>query len=314
MLRRFSATRAPRPRARARSDSGVATASPRESAGRADQGGLRLPDRASRQAGLRPGRRLLGAQSLAALPRSRETLGQRADLPTGEVEADGPELLGQPAVAAGGVGLALEGLQVAAHLLHEVAEALEVDRRRLQAALGLLLALAVLEDPGRLLDDGPPVLRPGLEDGVEAALADDHVLGAAHAGVGQQLGDVEEPARLAVDGVARLAVLRQAAGDRHLAGGDRDEPRPCCRGRDTSARPPPALRRAGKDDVVHLAAHAERPLGAEHPGHGVDDVRLARAVGADDHGDAGLELERRRSAKDLKPLTVSRFRNIAGPT
>ena len=128
------------------------------------------------------------------------------------MEPDGLELLGQAAVAAGGVGLALQRLEVPPDLLHEVAEPLEIDRRRLEAPLGLLLALAVLEDPGRLLDDGPPVLRAGLEDGVEAPLAHDHVLGAAHPGVGEQLGDVEEPARLAVDGVARLAVPASGCG------------------------------------------------------------------------------------------------------
>ena len=156
----------------------------------------------------------------------------------------------------GGVGLALQGLEVPAHLLHQVAEALEVDRRRLQAPLGLLLALAVLEDPGRLLDDGPPVLRAGLEDGVEAALPHDHVLGAAHPGVGQQLGDVEEPARLSVDGVARLAVpgwrLRVILTSRVLTG---RSPALLSRVSDTSAlgdrRP---LRGAGEDDVLHLPA------------------------------------------------------------
>ena len=43
---------------------------------------------------------------------------------------------------------------------------------------------------------------------------------------------------------------------------------------------------AGEDDVLHLLrAQRARPLGAEHPGHGVDHVGLAAAVGADHHGD-----------------------------
>ena len=62
---------------------------------------------------------------------------------------------------------------------------------------------------------------------------------------------------------------------------------------DTSARPERRpLRGPGEDDVLHLGrAHRARPLGAEHPGHGVDDVGLAAAVRADHDRDPGLELE-----------------------
>ena len=61
---------------------------------------------------------------------------------------------------------------------------------------------------------------------------------------------------------------------------------------DTSARPEGGpVGGAGEDDVLHLRrAHRARPLGAEHPGHGVDDVGLAAAVGAHHDGDPGLEL------------------------
>ena len=50
--------------------------------------------------------------------------------------------------------------------------------------------------------------------------------------------------------------------------------------------------RAGEDDVGHLlAAQAFDALLAEHPFDGVDDVRFAGAVGADDDRDAARELE-----------------------
>jgi hypothetical protein len=270
--------------------------------------------------GLLPGDGLLGPEPLPLLPQGALPFGQAGDLPAGQVQPDGVELLGQPAVAAGGVGLALEGLQVAADFLHQVAEALEVDGRRLQPPLGLLLALPVLEDPGRLLDDRPPVLRAGLEDGVEAPLAHDHVLRAPHAGVGQQLGDVEEPAGLPVDGVARLAVPRQAAGDRHLPGGDRDQPAGVVEGQRHLGLPRRRpLRRAGEDDVLHLAAPQRAgALGAEDPGHGVDDVGLPRPVGADHDGDARLEIERRPVGERLEALhgeTLEEHRrsNLTGP-
>ena len=91
--------------------------------------------------------------------------------------------------------LALERADLAAHLAQQVAEALEVLLGGGQAALGPLAPAAVLEDPGRLLDDGPAVLGPGVQDRVELALADDHVLLAADPRVRQELLDVEQPAR-----------------------------------------------------------------------------------------------------------------------
>ena len=66
---------------------------------------------------------------------------------------------------------------------------------RVELAQRLLLALAVLEDAGRLLDEAAPVLGGGAQDRVELALPDDHVHLAADAGVGEQLLDVEQPAR-----------------------------------------------------------------------------------------------------------------------
>ena len=76
-------------------------------------------------------------------------------------------------------GLALEGPDLAPDLAHQVPESLEVLRCRRQPALGPLPAAAVLEHAGGLLNDGPAVLGPGVEDGVELALPDDHVLLAA---------------------------------------------------------------------------------------------------------------------------------------
>ena len=133
------------------------------------------------------------------------------------------------AVAAGGVGLALERAELAAHLAEEVAEAGEVALGGGEPALGLLLALAELQDAGGLLDDQAAVLGAGVEHGVDLALADDHVLLAADAGVGEQLLDVEQAARHAVDGVLAVAGAEQRAGDRDLGELDRQQRRRCCR-------------------------------------------------------------------------------------
>ena len=71
--------------------------------------------------------------------------------------------------------------------------------------------------------DRAAVLGRAVEHRVELALADDHVLLAADAGVGEQLLDVEQPARRAVDLVLGVAVAEQRARDRDLGELDRQQ-------------------------------------------------------------------------------------------
>jgi hypothetical protein len=97
----------------------------------------------------------------------------------------------------------------------------EVGLHRLELAQGAFLALAVLEDPGRLLDEAAALLGGGAQDRVELALTDDDVHLAADAAVGQQLLDVEESAGRAVDRVLGAAVAEHRPADRHLGVVDR---------------------------------------------------------------------------------------------
>ena len=198
------------------------------------------------------------------------------DLVAGEVDADRPQLLDQPAVAAGGVGLTLQRGELAPDLPQQVVEAQEVAFGRLEAALGALAALAELEDAGRFLDDGPAVLGTGVEHGVELALPDDHVLLATDAGIREQLLDVEQPARCAVDLVLGITGAEERAGDRDLAELDRQQTgRVVDAQRHLGAAERGPIGGAGEDDVVHLAAaQRARALCPEHPGDGVDEVRL----------------------------------------
>ena len=218
-------------------------------------------------------------------------------------------------MAARRVGLAFERAQLAAHLAQQVGEAQQVALGRLEPALRLLAALAELEDARRFLDDRPPLLGPRVQHRVELALPDDHVLLAADARVGEQLLDVEQPARRAVDHVLGVAGAEQRAGDRHLGELDRQQPGGVV---DRERHLGPAERGpvggAGEDDVVHLgAAQRPRALGAEHPGDRVDDVRLAGAVRADDDAHARLELERRLVREGLEALQRQRLQEHAGP-
>ena len=284
---------ATRPRARSRSDSKRTSASPRSSPPTwpsSDSAAITDVSSSARRAAQQ---RLLVGQLGAGGAAVGQPALQRGELAAGEEQVQGAQLGDERAVAAGGVGLALERAQLAAHLAEQVAEAGEVALGGGQAALGLLLALAELQDAGGLLDDEAPVLGAGVEHRVDLALADDHVLLAADARVGEQLLHVEQAARHAVDRVLAVARAEQRAGDRDLGEVDGQQP-----GRvvDGERHLGPAERRAlggaGEDDVVHLLrAHRRGRLGAEHPADRVDDVGLAAAVGPHHHGDPGFEVE-----------------------
>jgi hypothetical protein len=119
------------------------------------------------------------------------------------------------------------------------------------------------------------------------------VLLAADARIGQQLLDVEQPARDPVDLVLGLTVAEEGPRDRDFRELDRQQAGRVVDGQrylgPAEGRP---LRRAGEDDVVHAAApQGARALRPEHPGHRIDEVRLARAVRPHHDRHAGLELE-----------------------
>ena len=174
------------------------------------------------------------------------------------------QLAGEAVVPAGRLCLALEWPELAADLPLQVLQSEEVLLAGLEAALGALAPASVLENPGGLLDHHATILRARLQHGVELALADDHVLLTADAGVRKQLLDVEQPARRPVDGVLALTCAKQRPGDRHLRHLDREPPRAVVDGEgDFGATEGGSFRGAGEDDVVHLRGPDHlRALGA----------------------------------------------------
>ncbi len=259
---------------------------------------------------------LLGGELGAGGAAVGEAAVERGELAAGEEQVQRAQLGHEVAVAAGGVGLALQGSELAADLAEQVAQAGEVALGGGEAALGLLLALAVLEDAGRLIEDQAALFGAGVEHGVDLALAHDHVLLAAHAGVGEQLLDVEQPAGHAVDGVLAVARSEERAGERDLGEVDRQQPGGVVdRERHLGAPERRALGGAGEDDVVHLLrAHRRRGLGTEHPADGVDHVGLAAPVGPHDDGDAGFQVERGGVGEGLEALHGERLEEHPRPT
>ena len=161
----------------------------------------------------RPWTGLLLRRELGAPGRAGARLAPAARRSRGRRGAAGSPAAPRPGRRGGGPRRpAAAAAELAAHLAEQVVEPQEVALGRLEPALGPLPALAVLQDAGRLLDDRAAVLGPGVEHRVDLALADDHVLLAADAGVGEQLLDVEQPARRAVDRVLAVARRGTACG------------------------------------------------------------------------------------------------------
>ena len=220
----------------------------------------------------------------------------------------------QVVVAPGGVGLALEGAKLAPHLAEQVLQPQQAAFGGFEAALGSLLALAVLEDPRRLLDDEAAVLGPGVQHRVQLSLGDDDVLLAADTGVGEQLLHVEQAARRPVDGVFAVTGTEQGPGDRDLGEPDRQQARLVVDGQRHLGPPERrSFRRPREDDVLHLGGpHCAGALGAEHPRHGVDDVGFAAAVGPDHDGHPGLEVQGGRVGEGLESLQGERLQEHGG--
>ena len=208
-----------------------------------------------------------------------------------------------------GVRLLAQRPQPRAGLALDVERAVEVRARALELELGAAAALAVLAEPGRLLDQEPSLARLREDDLLDPALADDRMHLPAEARVGERLDDVGEPAAGAVEAVAAVAVAVEPPRDRDLgelgASGavgvvDHDLDLGGVAGRAVAA--------AGEDHVLHrLAADRERALLAERPEDGVGDVRLAAAVRPDDHAHARRELQLGALGEGLEALQRDRL-------
>lgn len=152
-------------------------------------------------------------------------------------------------------GLPSEGFELTAQLVGEVLDSGQVRLHRVQLPQRLLLALAVFEYAGGLLDERPAPHRVGVQYGVELALADDDMHLAADTAVGQQFLDIEKAAGIAIELVFAAAVAEHDPrnGDFRVVDGQRtvgvvDGQR------DLGAAERRAPGRPGEDHVFHLAA------------------------------------------------------------
>ena len=267
-----------------------------------------------RLAALRDGAqlRLGGAGRRAGRRDARLGVGERRGGGAGGVARERPaRLVGlarEPLVQLRRLGLALERPQPRARLALDVERAVEVVLRALELELRAAPPLAVLAEPGRLLDQQPPVARLRRDDLRHPALGHDRVHLLAEAGVAQQLDHVGEAAAGAVDPVLALPRPVEPAHDRQLGQRQVDRAVPVVEHHlDLGLGARLDAVRAREDHVLHrLAADRDRRLLAERPQHRVGDVRLARPVRPDDHRDARGEVEPRAVRERLEALQADR--------
>ncbi len=203
-----------------------------------------------------------------------------------------------------GLGLALERAQPRPGLALDVEGAVEVVLRALELELRAAPALAVLAQPGGLLDEQAPVPGLGGDDRLDAALGDDGVHLLAQAGVREHLEHVDQAALRAVEAVLALAAAVEAAQDGDLAHRQVDRAVAVVDDQlDLGARARLHAAAAAEDDVLHrLPADGQRRLLAHRPQDGIGDVGLARAVGADDDRHARPELQPGAVGEGLEAL------------
>ena len=217
-------------------------------------------------------------------------LGRRGGIaPAGEHQ---PRLAHADPVGQGGVAFCRPGLPPQRSDLlvqpgQHVVEPGQVGFGRPQLLLGVLAAHVQAGDPGGLLQHLPPFRRTGGDHRGDPALADQrrtvragcrigkdqrHVLGADVASI-HPIGT----ARAALDPADHLQLLAAGAGTlQHHFG-------------EITRRPGAG---AGEDDVVHPpAAHRLGRAFAHHPADRFQQVRLAAAVGPDNPGQPGFDVQ-----------------------
>lgn len=201
--------------------------------------------------------------------------------------------------------------QLLGDFLAQVTQAIEVFARMADARFGFLAAFLVLGNAGGFFQVDAQIFRARLDDLADHALLDDRVAAWPQAGAQEQVGDVAAPALGAVEVIGAVAVAADQALDRDLVergelAGDgvigviEDQLHRRLRHR-------LARRRAGEDHVgQRVAAQAAGRAFAHHPAHRIDDVGLAAAIGADDAGHVGGQVQRGRVDERLETGQLDR--------
>ncbi|OQB34958.1 MAG: hypothetical protein BWY09_02494 [Candidatus Hydrogenedentes bacterium ADurb.Bin179] len=178
-----------------------------------------------------------------------------------------------------------------------------------ELAGGLALVHLELGDAAGLLEDFAAVLRAGAEDLVDPPLLHEGIGGGPDAGVHEEALDILEPAGGFIEEILALAGAEDTAGDGDLVEFGAEDGFAIGEG-DVDLGHAEGFADIGavEDTIFHLGAAEGAGAGfAQHPADGVGDVAFATAVGPDDGGEAGLELEPGFIGKTLEPRDIQPF-------
>ena len=212
------------------------------------------------------------------------------------------QVLHEGLVASCLAGLALKGANLPLHLLDDIGDTEKVRLGVLQLAERLLLLRLVLRDAGSLFEDGASVFRAAVEQLRRAPLLHDGVGAPADAGVHEEIVDVLEPAGGAVDQILRLAVTKDAAGDADFVPLDPQFLLALREGHGYLGHVV-GLACVGsvENDICHLSAtQSLGRLFSEHPANGIQDIRLAASVRADNCRDTSMKAQGCLGGKGLE--------------
>ena len=231
--------------------------------------------------------------------------------PTGGIQPakERGEAGGEVAMLAGAVGLAAEEAEAGFQLVDDDLDLRDILARAFEALVSVGDLRAEGLHVGGFVDERAALLGREAEHLIDHALAHDGVAVLADVGLLEEVVEVAQADAGAVQQVLGVAVTIGAAADLDLAVVEGEPAVAVVEGeRDLGHAEGRAVAGAGEDDVLLLAGAEEaQALLAEHPADGIGDVALAGAVGADDGGDAGAELEGGLRGEALESLEREAF-------
>src|SRR5262245_9361001 len=206
------------------------------------------------------------------------------------------DLAGDLAIALRPACLTPKLLQLRGELTNKVRQAREICLRRLQSELGLMAAAVQTGNASGIFEHTAALLRRGIDDLADAALAHQRRRARAGRGILEQEAHFAGASvlpihpigrtRLALDAARHFELVAIVELGRRSAGAVVDEQR------DLGGVARRTILRACEDHILHgRTAHAFVGHVAHGPAQRLKQVRLAAAVGSDHAGQAGFDQE-----------------------
>ena len=220
-----------------------------------------------------------------------------------------PQLLPQGQVGLGLFRLGLQGGALELQFLQFVPNPQQVLLGALQFSLGLLLLVAAMGDPRRLLEDFPPLGAFGRENLINFSLPNEGIPLLAQPRVHEKFIDIPQADSSSIDGVFTFSGPIVPAGHRHLLPTVGQQVLALLQGEGHLGKALTlAVLGAAEDHILHLTS-PQGPGGLlpQHPADGIGQIGLAAAVGPHDCRDGMGKGEEGFVRKGFEPLQFQGF-------